>query len=35
MVMPDGWPWDTVMFSVVAAGWPAVRARLEGFLELK
>ena len=32
MVMPDGWVRDTVMFSIVAAEWPAVRARLEGFL---
>jgi RimJ/RimL family protein N-acetyltransferase len=32
MVMPDGWLRDTVMFSIVAAEWPAVRARLQGLL---
>ncbi len=32
MVMPDGWVRDTVMFSVIAAEWPAVRARLEARL---
>lgn len=32
MVMPDGWLRDTVMFSILAAEWPAARARLEGFL---
>ncbi len=32
MAMPDGWVRDTVMFSIVAAEWPAVRARLRGFL---
>jgi RimJ/RimL family protein N-acetyltransferase len=32
MVMPDGWLRDTVMFSIVAPEWPAVRARLEGFV---
>ena len=32
MVMPDGWLRDTVMFSILAPEWPAVRARLEGFL---
>lgn len=35
MVMPDGWVRDSVMFSIVAAEWPAVRARLEGFLATK
>lgn len=29
MVMPDGWVRDTVMFSVIASEWPAVKARLE------
>jgi RimJ/RimL family protein N-acetyltransferase len=29
MVMPDGWVRDSVMFSIVAAEWPAVKARLE------
>lgn len=28
MVMPDGWLRDTVMFSILAPEWPAVRARL-------
>jgi RimJ/RimL family protein N-acetyltransferase len=32
MVMPDGWVRDTVMFSIIKAEWPAVKARLEGFL---
>jgi RimJ/RimL family protein N-acetyltransferase len=32
MVMPDGWVRDSVMFSIVAAEWPAVKARLEGWL---
>jgi RimJ/RimL family protein N-acetyltransferase len=32
MVMPDGWLRDTVMFSILAPEWPAVRARLESFL---
>lgn len=32
MVMPDGWVRDSVMFSVVAAEWPAVKARLEGWI---
>ena len=31
-VMPDGWVRDTVMFSILAAEWPAAKARLEGFL---
>jgi hypothetical protein len=26
---------DTAMFSILAAEWPAMRARLEGFSELK
>ena len=29
MVMPDGWLRDTVMFSILAAEWPAVRTRLK------
>ena len=28
MVLPDGFVRDTVMFSIVAAEWPDVRARL-------
>ncbi len=32
MVMPDGWVRDSVMFSIVAAEWPAAKARLEGML---
>jgi len=32
MAMPDGFVRDTVMFSIVAAEWPAVKARLRGFL---
>jgi RimJ/RimL family protein N-acetyltransferase len=32
MVMPDGWVRDSVMFSIVAAEWPAVKARLESAL---
>lgn len=32
MVMPDGWVRDTVMFSIIAAEWPGVKARLEGML---
>lgn len=31
MVMPDGWGRYTVMFAIVAAEWPAVRARLGNF----
>jgi len=34
MVMPDGWVRDSVMFSIVAAEWPAVKARLERWLEV-
>ena len=29
MIMPDGWVRDSVIFSIVAAEWPAVKARLE------
>lgn len=29
MVMPDGWIRDTVMFSIIAPEWPAVKAGLE------
>ena len=32
MVMPDGFVRDTVMYSVIAAEWPAVRAHLEGLM---
>jgi len=32
VVLPDGFVRDTVMFSITADEWPAVRARLEGFL---
>ncbi|MEO6244008.1 MAG: GNAT family protein [Opitutaceae bacterium] len=32
MVMHDGWLRDSVMFSIIASEWPAVKARLEGFL---
>ena len=32
MVMPDGWVRDSVMFSIIAAEWPAVKSRLEGWL---
>lgn len=32
MIMPDGFVRDSVMFSIVAAEWPAVKARLEGWL---
>jgi RimJ/RimL family protein N-acetyltransferase len=32
MVMPDGRVRDTVVYSIVAAEWPAVRARLEGLM---
>ena len=32
MVMPDGWVRDTVMFSIIASEWPAVKTRLEKFL---
>lgn len=33
MVMPDGWVRDTVMFSIIAAEWPAVKTRLEERME--
>ncbi len=29
MVLPDGWVRDSVVFSILAAEWPAVKARLE------
>ena len=29
MILPDGWVRDTVMFSIIKAEWPAVKARLE------
>ena len=32
MVMPDGWVRDTVMFSIIATEWPAVKAGLEAKL---
>jgi RimJ/RimL family protein N-acetyltransferase len=32
-VMGDGFVRDTVMYSITAAEWPAVRARLEGLLQ--
>jgi RimJ/RimL family protein N-acetyltransferase len=32
MVMPDGWVRDTVMFSIIAAEWAGVKARLEARL---
>lgn len=32
MVMPDGFVRDSVMFSIVASEWPAVKARLEGLM---
>lgn len=32
MVLPDGWVRDTVVFSILAAEWPAVQARLEARL---
>ena len=32
MIMPDGWVRDSVMFSIVVAEWPAMKARLESFL---
>jgi hypothetical protein len=33
MVLPDGHVRDTVMFSVIAAEWPAVKAQLGEFLQ--
>ena len=32
MVMPDGVIRDTVMYSIIAAEWPTVKARLEQLL---
>lgn len=32
-ILPDGYRRDTVYFSILEAEWPAVKARLEGFLE--
>lgn len=32
MLMPDGHVRDTVMYSIIAAEWPAVKQRLAGFL---
>ena len=32
MVMPDGWVRDSVMFSIVAAEWPAAKVRLEAMI---
>ncbi len=32
MVMPDGHVRDTVMYSIIASEWPAVKDRLAGFL---
>ena len=32
MVLPDGWVRDTVMFSIIAAEWPAVKEGLEAKL---
>jgi N-acetyltransferase len=32
MIMPDGWVRDTVMFSILAAEWPAVKTGLEAKL---
>jgi hypothetical protein len=32
MVMPDGRSRHSAYYSVIAADWPAVRARLEGFV---
>ena len=29
MILPDGWVRDSVVFSIVAREWPAVKARLE------
>ena len=33
MVLPDGRIRDTVMYSIIKAEWPAVKARLEGLME--
>lgn len=32
MVLPDGYVRDSVMYSIIRSEWPAVKARLEGFL---
>lgn len=32
MIMPDGYVRDSVMFSIIAAEWPGVKARLEQWL---
>ncbi len=32
MLLPDGFVRDTVMYSIIAPEWPAVKARLEGLL---
>jgi RimJ/RimL family protein N-acetyltransferase len=32
MLMPDGFVRDTVMYSIIAPEWPAVKARLEGLI---
>jgi RimJ/RimL family protein N-acetyltransferase len=32
LVLPDGFVRDTVMYSVIAAEWPGVKARLQGLL---
>jgi RimJ/RimL family protein N-acetyltransferase len=32
MVMPDGYVRDSVMFSIIKAEWPGVKARLQGML---
>jgi RimJ/RimL family protein N-acetyltransferase len=33
MVMPDGWVRDTVMFSIIAGEWAAVKLRLEQLMK--
>jgi RimJ/RimL family protein N-acetyltransferase len=33
MVMPDGFVRDTVMYSITAAEWPEVKARLDGLMK--
>lgn len=33
MVMPDGWLRDSVMFSITAPEWPAVKTRLEQLMK--
>lgn len=33
MVMPDGYLRDTVMYSIIAPEWPAVKARLDAILQ--